>query len=57
MIRRKCAGYVNSANILFGMPHDDEWQMMLGAFGKPNKYDPNDYEFCFMIYDLHITSH
>jgi hypothetical protein len=29
---------------------------MLRAFGKPNKYHPNDYEFSFMVRNWYIAS-
>jgi predicted RNA-binding Zn-ribbon protein involved in translation (DUF1610 family) len=39
-----------------GMPRGDERQVMLRAFGKPNKYHPNEYEFSFMVRNWYIAS-
>lgn len=39
-----------------GMPRGDERQVMLRAFGKPNKYHSNDYEFSFMVRNWYIAS-
>jgi hypothetical protein len=45
-----------SASPRHGMPRGDERQVMLRAFGKPNKYHPNDYEFSFMVRNWYIAS-
>lgn len=39
-----------------GMPRGDERQVMIRAFGKPNKYHPSDYEFSFMVRNWYIAS-
>ena len=39
-----------------GMPKGDDRQVMLRAFGKPNKSHSNDYEFSFMIRNWYIAS-
>ncbi len=55
-------GYVVSASPWgassprYGMPSGDERKVMLRAFGKPNNYHPNDYEFSFMIRNWYIAS-
>ncbi len=54
-------GYVVSASPWgaasprYGMPRGDERYVMLRAFGKPNKYHPNDYEFSFMVRNWYIA--
>jgi len=39
-----------------GLPRGDERQVMMRAFGKPNKYHPNDYEFSFMVRNWYVAS-
>ncbi len=39
-----------------GMPRGDERQVLLRAFGKPNNFHLNDYEFAFMVRNWYIAS-